>query len=101
LIFKDEIDFDLKKVINNPKDFLNKLELSKKEKLRAIELMIENKNENKEKILENINSIIYKINKIAYKNITNRLKELMKEDNLEAFKKYSEIMKIAKKNHII
>ena len=101
LDFKDEIDFDLKKMIEHPDTFLDNLELSKKEKFRAVELMIEDKNEAKEVVLRNVNDIVNKINKDTYRKITNRLKRLMNENDMEAFREYSEVMKLAKKNQII
>ncbi len=100
LIFKDEIDIDLKRAIENINSFFDNLELSKKEKFRAVELMIEDKNESEEVSLKNVNDIINKINKDAYRKITNRLRRLMNENDMEAFKEYSNVMRIAKENRI-
>ncbi len=101
IIFKKEVDFNLIACLEKPKDFIQSLELSKKEKYRAIILMIENNKENQQAIQNKIENLIKKINKDSYNKITNRLKERMKKDDINAFKKYSEIIKIAKKEKII
>ncbi len=100
LVFKDDIDFDLKKALEDSRKFLDSLELSKKEKIRWIGLMLDEKNENEEKTQKSVDGLINQINKFTYKQITNRLRKLMWEGNTEAFKKYSEVMKKAKENKI-
>lgn len=100
IIFPEELSFDLKKCIKNPWDYLENLELDKKERLKAVSLTIEEKQETKEAKEKSIANIISQINKDSYNKITKKLKLLMDENNLEAFSKYSEIIKIAKKHKI-
>lgn len=98
LVFFEYIWKDLKNFMEKWQKYLSELELNKKEKYRWISLKIEE--ENREKTPENIETEINKIsswiNREIYKKLYQELKEKMNSWDLDAFKKYSELIKKAK-----
>lgn len=103
IIFHENISKNLSNFLEKWADFLKELELNKKERYKWISLQIEE--ENKEKTQENIEKelkkISMKINKDIYKKLCRELKNKMNSGDMEAFKKYSLLVKDAKKLWII
>lgn len=98
LIFTENISKNLKKALENWRDFLANLALEEKEKYRALELEIEKYTEWKtfDKIVIDLEKILEKINKDIYKKQETELKEKMNFD-ANALKEYMELLNIWKK----
>jgi len=101
LFFKEQLGSDLELLLENKLDF-DKISLEKKDKYKAISMMIESENEAKteENIKENIEKLINHINTGNYKNIVLDLKNKMENWDVDAFKRYSETISLAKKHWI-
>ena len=103
LIFPENISKNLNYFLEKWAVYLQELELNKKEKYKWLSLQVEE--ENKEKTPENIENEVKKIsmriNKEIYKKLCIELKNKMWNWNTEAFKKYSILVKEAKKMWII
>jgi len=102
IIFKDILSKNFTDFLNNWQEVLPKLDLDTKEKYRWISLKIEESNKEKtiEKQENEIIQIAKSINKDIYKKEYSRLKTLMNSWDLNAFTKYSELVKKAKKYKI-
>ena len=99
IFWKEFLENDLKNFINSWIKYLNWLELEKKEKYRALNLEIEEKNEaSKQKEIE---QIIWKINKNNYKKKIDNLKKDKNYWNEKTLKQFIEIQKEAKKLWIV
>ncbi len=101
IIFENNIWSDLKEVLENTK-IIEKFELAKRDKLRAISMKISSEQEqDSEKIVvDNLVNFTKKLNKFYYKNIVSELKQKMELGDDLAFLKYSKIIKKAKKFNI-
>lgn len=101
LIFPKDISKNLVSVIEEWKDFLNKLPLEEKEKYRWLEIEIERFIEWKtnDRIIIDLEKILDKINKDTYKNLELNLKSKM-NSNPEYLKDYMELLSIWKKYNI-
>lgn len=103
LLFTENTSKNLENFLKKWKDFLQELELNKRERYKWLSLRIEE--ENKEKTTENIQNELKKIsssiNKEIYKKLCAKLKNEMWKWDMEAFKKYSKLVKDAKKMWII
>jgi len=102
LIFEEWISNDLKWFLENWIIYLDKLELSKKEKYKAISLKIENENSesNSSHIEDEIKKVVDWLNREVYKNEVFNLKKEMDLWNNEALLKYSLLISKAKKAQI-
>lgn len=101
LIFPENASKNLISVIEEWKDFLNKLPLEEKEKYRGLEIEIENYIDGKtnEKIIIDLEKILDKINKDTYKKIELDLKSKM-SSNPDYIKDYMELLAKWKKHNI-
>ena len=98
IIFKEWLNIDLIDAIEKWNNFLNDLNLEKKEKYKWLSLKIEEDNKlktefNSEKELE---KLVIWINKEIYKKQVNTLKLKINSWNTDAFNKYNELVKKAK-----
>lgn len=102
LIFEEWIWADLKWFLQDWLSYLNKLELTKKEKYKAISLKIENINSeaNVVHIEEELKKVIDWLNREIYKKEVEKLKKLINSWDNNAFLKLSEINIKAKKAQI-
>lgn len=101
LIFPESSSKNLISVIEEWKDFLNKLALEEKEKYRWLEIEIERYIDWKtpEKIIIDLEKIIDKINKDTYKKLEKELKDKM-SSNTDYIKDYMELLAKWKKHNI-
>lgn len=101
LIFPEHTSKNLISVIEEWKDFLNKLPLEEKEKYRWLEIEIENYIDGKtpDKIIIDLEKILDKINKDTYKKIELDLKSKM-TSNPDYIKDYMELLSLWKKHNI-
>lgn len=98
IIFEEAIWSDLKSFLENP-SILNSLTLDKKDRYKSISLMLEEEDKLKtsENLSETLKKLVKKINLDAYKHLNEKLKAEMESWNNDAFTKYAEIVKTAKK----
>ena len=99
IIFRDYISKDLANVLEKGSTIIDWFELEKKERLKALAMKIEDNSiaQTHDVIWSTIDKIVKKINTDSYKKAIKILKEKMNSGDMEAFKKYSEVVKIAKK----
>jgi DNA primase len=99
ILFKDWLWTDLKKVLDEWVNYINSLELNKKEKLRWISLKIESDNThaNQEHSEAELHKITDWLNREIYKKLVTVLKKEMNSWNTEAFLKYTKLISEAKK----
>ena len=101
LLFKEYLDNDLKKILEDSKS-LETFPLEKKDDYKAISMKIEmelekDNEENKKQVLE---KLIKQINLENYRKIVSDLKQKMLDWDENAFIKYSEIIKKAKEYNL-
>jgi len=101
IIFPNNIWKDLSKIIEDSSE-IDKFEIKKRDKLKAISMKIgsDEENDTEQKIDENLINFTKKLNTYYYKNIVSELKQKMKSWDDSAFVEYSKIIKIAKENNI-
>lgn len=99
IIFRDYISKDLAKVLEKGSTIIEWFELEKKERLKALAMKIEDNSlaQTSDVIWNTIDKLVKKINTNSYKKAIKILKEKMNKWDIEAFNKYSEIVKKAKK----
>lgn len=102
LIFDEWIWVDLKWFLENWINHLNKLELTKKEKYKAISLKIEsiNSESNINHIEEELKKVIDWLNREIFKTESAKLKQKINSGNNDALLKYSILISKAKKAQI-
>lgn len=102
ILFKDWLWKTFQKILEEWINYINSLELNKKERLRWISLKIDSDNihANKEHTDEELHKIVDWINREIYKKLVTILKKEMNEGNSDAFLKYSKLISEAKKNGI-
>jgi hypothetical protein len=100
LLFREYLSNDFKNCLERKDDFLNSLDLDKKEKYRWLALEIDetSKLKTNENITETLTKLAKKINMDIYKKITAELKEKINKWDMEALVKYNEVIKKAKAN---
>ena len=98
IIFKEAISKDLNSFLEDS-DVLNTLPLDKKDRYKSIAMMLEEEDKLKtsENLSETTEKLVRKINIDSYKKLTEKLKSEMWKWDDNAFLKYSEIVRIAKK----
>ena len=99
IIFRDFISLDLAKILVSGSHIVENFELEKKERYKALAMKIEDNSlsQTGEVIWNTIEKLVKKINLDSYKKAIKILKEKMNSWDIEAFWKYSEIVKEAKK----
>ncbi len=102
LLFPDSIWKDLKNLLESWGEYIQKLELDKKEKYKWISLEIETKSEheNSEHIKDELSKVIWSLNREIYKKEVERLKSEIDLWNNNALLEYSKLISIAKKSGI-
>ena len=98
IVFKEAIWEDLRQFLEN-KDILDSLNLEKRDKYKSIALMLEEEDKLKteENLWTTLEKLVRKINLNAYKKLVQKLKSQMDNWDNDAFAKYSEIIRTAKK----
>ncbi len=101
IIFNNNIWNDLKKILDNPEN-IEKFQIEKRDKLKAISMKIasDEENDTEARIEDDLNNFVKKLNTYYYKNIVSDLKQKMNSWDDSAFLEYSKIIKIAKENNI-
>ncbi len=99
IIFPEYISSNLSKFLQGWNKVLSKLDLDQKERYKALAMKIENSEseQTNEVIWNTLAKLVRKINLDTYKKAINSLKEKMNSWDMNAFWKYSEIVKEAKK----
>lgn len=102
ILFPDSIWKDLKNLIESWNEYIQKLELEKKERYKWISLEIETKSqhENKEHIKDELEKVVWSLNREIYKKEVERLKNEINLWNNDALLEYSKLISIAKKSGI-
>ncbi|MDD3646491.1 MAG: DNA primase [Candidatus Gracilibacteria bacterium] len=98
IIFSEAIGKDLQSFLENPTT-LNSLPLDKKDRYKSISMMLEDEDKLKtnENLGETLEKLVKKININALKSLSEKLKSQMEAGDNDAFAKYSEIVRTAKK----
>jgi len=94
IIFPEVLSSEFKKCLENIQDFRENLGLEQKEKYKALSLKLEQQWEITEDILKNF---VKKFNTFLYRKTSSLLKTEMNNWNNDAFEKYSNFIKKAKK----
>ena len=98
IIFPEYISSNLSKFLKDGSKILSKLELDQKERYKALAMRIESveSEQTNEVIWNTLAKLVRKINLDTYKKAINSLKEKMNSWDMDAFAKYSEIVKVAR-----
>ncbi len=105
-MIQDGLVFDLPewsplgKALQEFNAFQNKLDLSTKERYKALAFQITSKELSRDDYISSLEKLIYTLNKNLYKILTTQYKKEIKDWDDSAFTKYSEIVAIAKKHNI-
>lgn len=102
IIFPDNISKNLKSILNDWISIIKSFDLDISEKYKALWAKQEeiNNNENKDKVLIDLDKVIHKLNMDIYKKLEGSLKENMKKWDNEAFIQYTKLINIAKENNL-
>lgn len=100
IIFEIPETMLLRKALTDFWSFEKNLNLSNKEKYKALAFQISTKEDSPEEYAWAFEKLLHTLNKNIYKSSTFQYKEAMKSWDNKAFQKYSEIVSLAKKHNI-
>ena len=100
LVFPEYISSHFSEALEKKSNFLQKLELSEKEKFKGIALMVEQEQQNEENSFEKIPKLCHKINQDIFKKASQQLKEKIALNDENALLAYSQLIQNAKKYQI-
>jgi len=100
IIFPQWISTKLQSALENPWKFLKKLDLSQREKYKALAMSYTSKwNSHEGQTAERATLILW-LNRMYYKSLSEQYKSLMNSWDHDALVKYSELLQVAKKHNI-
>ena len=100
IIFPEGISPKLTSALDDIDGFIKKLDLSGKEKYKAIAMSFMSKGNTQEEQKSERDTIILWLNRMYYKSLTEKYKNLMNSWDNDALIKYSELLQTAKKHNI-
>jgi len=100
IIFPEWISSKFTSALDNPWEFVKKLDLSQKEKYKALAMSYTSKWNTKDEQTAERATLILWLNRMYYKSLTEKYKNLMNSWDNDALIKYSELLQIAKKHNI-
>jgi len=100
IIFPEWISPKFQSALDNPWEFAKKLDLSQKEKYKALAMSYTSKWNTQEEQAAERTTLILWLNRMYYKSLSEKYKSLMNSWDYNALIKYSELLQIAKKNNI-
>ncbi|NDK10187.1 DNA primase [Candidatus Gracilibacteria bacterium] len=100
LLFPEAKSSVLESALENPEKFFSSLDLQKKETLKALNFQNSQKYTNPEDMLGALHSAILQVNRIFYKQLTEKYKQKINQGDSQALVKYSELLQTAKKHNL-